>query len=155
RYQHYAPLSTLVHDHLATLLIVGLQAALVVIAWARRLGTLTGTGTGTRWRVALAVGLSTATAATVSPAVSRYLTELIFAAAIQVIAIGNVVLMTLAWPHHETETPPPNPDRAAGLGRVTWIAAGSAFLLSSLLCVFAYERFPHVPDEVVYIYHAR
>ena len=74
RYQHYAALSTLVHDHLTALLIVGLQATLVAIAWVRRLGTRT--PTETRWRVALAVVLSTATAATVSPAVSRYLSEL-------------------------------------------------------------------------------
>lgn len=152
RYQHYATLSVLLHDHLTALVIVGLQAAIVVIAWARRLGSPTGTGAA--WRVALAVVLSTATAATVSPAVSRYLSELIFAAAIQLIAIGNVVLMALAWPQ-ESETPPANPDRATGLGRITWMAAGSAFLLSALLCVFAYERFPHVPDEVVYIHHAR
>jgi hypothetical protein len=153
RYQHYAPLSTLVHDHLVALLIVGLQSSLVLFAWARRLGALTGTGNA--WRVALAIVLSAATAATVSPAVSRYLSELVFAAAIQVIAIGNVVLMALAWPHQEAETDAANPDRASGLGRITWMAAGSAFLLSALLCVFAYERFPHVPDEVVYIYHAR
>ena len=153
RYQHYASLSTLVHDHLPALLIVGLQAALVVIAWVRRLAT--GTGTGARWRVALAVALSAATAATVSPAVSRYLSELLFAAAIQSIAIGNVVLMALAWPHQESDRPPANVDLTAGVGRTTWMAACSAFLLSALLCVFAYERFPHVPDEVVYIYHAR
>jgi hypothetical protein len=125
----------------------------VVLAWIRRLGTLPGMSGA--WRVVLAVALSIATAATVSPEVSRYLSELVFASAIQMIAIGNVALMALAWPHQESDTPSANADRTAGIGRITWIAAGSAFLLSSLLCVFAYERFPHVPDEVVYIHHAR
>lgn len=48
----------------------------------------------------------------------------------------------------------PDADTRAVPGLV-WIAAALATGLAALFAVFAYQRHPHVPDEVVYLLHAR
>ena len=42
-----------------------------------------------------------------------------------------------------------------GLDRFAWCAAGATLVVTVLLALFVYERHPHVPDEVVYLLHAR
>jgi hypothetical protein len=45
--------------------------------------------------------------------------------------------------------------RIWGLDRVATFSACAAFAVSALLCVVAYERHPHVPDEVAYLWNAQ
>jgi 4-amino-4-deoxy-L-arabinose transferase-like glycosyltransferase len=113
------------------------------------------------WRICAALVLSASTAATVSPALSRYAEELAFAAFIQLVAIGAITLMVMTWPSEE------DADRGAAhepgstavpdgsLDALAWTSAGLAFALAATLAWFAYERHPHIPDEVVYLQHAK
>ena len=154
RYQHYAPLGTLVREHPLLLGIVAAQAVLVAAAWLQRIrgGALRGMP---GWRVAAALCLSMATAATVSPALGRYLSELAFAATVQLLAVATVGLMALAWPGTRVGPSVPAPDPRSRLDATTWAAAGVAIVLAATLNVFSYERYPHVPDEVAYLHHAK
>ncbi|HEX2677712.1 MAG TPA: glycosyltransferase family 39 protein [Polyangiales bacterium] len=39
--------------------------------------------------------------------------------------------------------------------RIPIYAAAFSFVASSLLCLFSYQRVPHIPDEIAYLFHAR
>jgi hypothetical protein len=56
-----------------------------------------------------------------------------------------------AWLGPTTDTAATRP----GLDRFAVLAAGWAILLTAVLCIVSYQRHPHVPDEVVYLIHAK
>ncbi len=100
--------------------------------------------------------------ATVSKSPAFYVSELGAATVIQLIAIGNVVAIarsTSAGPAAAwlrglfgplgDGAPARHGDRFA-LVCALWV-----FVAASFLALFAYQRHPHVPDEVVYLLHAR
>ncbi len=161
RYAHYEPLSTIAADHPALLGLLALQAAIVAWTWIGRLRS--GAMSLPRWKpIALALALSTITAATVSPEVRRYLSELSFAIAVQLIAIATVALIALDAPtpreRRARSRQSPEDDLPEDRLRVdgqSWIAAGAAVVIAAALSVFAYDRHPHVPDEVAYLHHAK
>ena len=107
-------------------------------------------------------------AATLSPQVQVYATELVFAAFIQTINLGGIVMMAWAFPRDRLaglngrferlfgkfdstseEREPGFPDRFA-LVIAVWV-----FAVATILTIFVYERQPHVPDEVADLYRAR
>ncbi len=141
-YQHYRP------DGWA-LALFAVQALVVGGALARRWGAVRAwLGRWFRpWQlVALAVFMVLPAAA---PSRDRafYATELLFAALVQLVNLGNVVLAAWAWPAGWNPRLPQGPRPRAAAAWVTGLAA--------LLSWFVYQRHPHVPDEVVYLYHAR
>lgn len=168
-YQHYRPLTSLASTHPWLLVLLGVQTLIVAVALARQLPPLV---RSTRqkfpiWRLVAALALSVCTAATVSPEVSRYAAELGFAIYVQVLAIATIALMALAMPSaalqgaelrlnrilgQPGEEPAGQLDRRDYFG---WIAAGLTTTIAAMLSVLSYGQHPHVPDEVVYLYHAK
>jgi hypothetical protein len=164
RYQHYPPIGTLVRTDPWPLAIVALQGVLVAFAWARwGFKSLSGRISLPRWRIAAALILSLITAATVSPSVMRYLSELAFAATLELVAMANIVLIALAVPISNRGTRASNVEaqavsresQAPRPDRFGWLAAAVATVIAATLNVTSYERHPHVPDEVNYLIHAR
>jgi hypothetical protein len=160
-YQHYRSPGWLAAHQAWLLLFLGLQTVLV-LAGLRGRWRLVWRWLNRHFRwwqlggVALVFVL---TPATVSEDVRFYLTELVFAAFVQSVALGNIVL--LGWSIPEKALPSlrtrlarwfgqtGGPDRFA-LGAALWVTIAAA-----LLSWFSYERHPHIPDEVVYLLHAR
>jgi 4-amino-4-deoxy-L-arabinose transferase-like glycosyltransferase len=164
RYQHYPPIRTLVSAHPGLLAALVLQAAMVTVAVVRRLWPDGRPRVSlSPWRIGAALVLSVSTAATVSPAVARYAEELAFAAFLQLVAIGAITLMAMAWPSEGggvrvLEARKPNSmagDSGGHLDGLAWVSAGLAVALAAALALFAYERHPHIPDEVAYLHHAK
>lgn len=126
-----------------------------IIAWQRR--CLPG------WILALLGIVIVLTSATVSKTPSTYVLELLVATVVQLLAIGNVVV--LAWSAADTPDtlPPWSPERlllpdesgARRIDRFSVLAALWVTVVAALLAVFSYQRHPHVPDELVYLLHAR
>lgn len=166
-YQHYVRLGDLLSPPWAWLAgVVGLQAAFTLLGLRRARHDLAPLLAGLRgWRgIALALGiLLTSAALSRDPGV--YAGELLLATTIQVIHLGTVVMLVLSLPAGQLEAarrwldrllgPTGEEVRPGGPGRLAWILAGGVTLLAGLLAVFAYERHPHVPDEVVYLLQAR
>jgi hypothetical protein len=95
-----------------------------------------------------------------------YALELVLACLFAIIQLGNVGLLVAAIP--DTALPALR-DRldgwlgdgsrllraVAGVDRFAILAAVWVFAATTALSLFSYERHPHVPDEVTYLYHAR
>lgn len=147
---------------------VGLQALIVGAALVRHRAELGRhiTRPGTARIAALATPLMLLAAAKISRPASRSAIEFTVALAIQLVALGNLWLFARSASTHSIErfaawfervfgastTDEPEP---GGADRFAWTLALVSTLLAALLNVFVYERMPHVPDEVVYLFHAR
>jgi 4-amino-4-deoxy-L-arabinose transferase-like glycosyltransferase len=165
-YQHYRPLGEMASRHPWLLAVLGLQALLVAAGLVRYARARARTGRPSV-RVAAALLLSIATAATVSPSVARYLAELAFAASVQLVSIATLFLMVMALPDAALRELSARLDRLIGRhedgraepalppDRFGWVAAAVTLVLAATLNVVSYHRYPHVPDEVVYLHHAR
>ena len=144
----------------AMLVAVGFSAVLpTVVAWLKR--------TFRPWQL---LGMGAAfflTSATVSPEVTRYAAELLFATFVQAVNLANIVLIVWALPEESLvwlkqrfdgwfgNSEAKEAGQSKGLDRPVVLAAVWVTLLASLLGYFSYQRHPHIPDEVVYLYHAR
>ncbi|HEV8613356.1 MAG TPA: glycosyltransferase family 39 protein, partial [Gemmatimonadales bacterium] len=167
-YQHYPPLPRLLHD-VPAVLLAAFTLQSVAVLW----GML-----GARRRLAellrhfsrpalllIALGF-VLTSATLSREPATYAGELGLASFVQLIQLGNILLLagTLSdrWlaavgrlcdrflgPPGIARVEPGGPDHWA------WSLAGAIALLAAGLAFFVYQRHPHVPDEVVYLFHAR
>lgn len=112
----------------------------------------------------LAIALAFARAKIARPP-EAYLGELAFSSASVIVATANLALAARALPSELLarfdalvdrifgtdggETRPAGPDRFA------WILAALVTVICAALAVFVYQRHPHVPDEVSYLFHAR
>ncbi len=116
------------------------------------------------WRLPAAAAAFALTSATVSRAPGAFAAELAMATVLQLAHLGAVVLAALAL----AEPAAQGLGRAcAGLlgaerdgpvrffDRVAVAGAMWTVVVASLLVVFSYERHPHIPDEVVYLLHAK
>jgi len=167
RYQHLAPAWTLLTPpRVIWTCIIMLQGLIVAGGCARNWGRLREwTRELTPWRLTLALLLISVAGATVSADVWRYLSELPIAAAIQIVNVLNIVLATSAIPRGGVDRFTRWTDRLFGTaessaepGGIDRFAVGAAIfttLLAALLSIWSYERHPHVPDEVSYLYQAR
>jgi hypothetical protein len=129
-----------------------------VSAWVRK--ALPG------WRSAAFVAALALVAAKISRPAERSALEFAAATAIHLVALGNfgILALSLARPQLEAcerllerclgprgaGTPQPG-----GLDRFAWTLAALAVVSAAALNVAVYERSPHVPDELVYVLHAR
>lgn len=148
--------------------IIVIQALIVAMGCARNWSRLRHwTRNLTPWRLTLALLLLSVTGATVSAVISRYLSELPIAAAIQVVNVLNIALAASSIPRSSLERFTLWTDRFLGAraaergpepGGIDRFAVGAAIFttfVAAMLSVWSYERHPHVPDEVSYLYQAR
>lgn len=171
RYQHYKSLDEIANDTLGILLLgfLAVQAGLALIglrrsiprlfAWCRQnLRT---------WQILLILSIFIISTTTVSHNIGVYLQEWAFAVFIQTLSLATIVIAALAIPHESAvrlrrrfdglfgdetidgEAEPGRPDRFA------LSAAAFVTIMASALCIYSYERHPHVPDEVAYLMQAR
>ena len=86
-----------------------------------------------------------------------YLLELPLAFGLQLLHLGALVLGVRALPESGPVSPWPRVAPAREEGADPWVVGAAAWvvLVSGLLAVTSYERHPHVPDEVAYLYQAR
>lgn len=121
---------------------------------------------GSRWQRGALALLVLVSAAKISRPLERSALEFAVAAALQLVALANLWLC-VSWASSGSlgrlgamwtrvfgpacdDTPAPG-----GADRFAWTLAIASTLVAALLNVFIYERVPHVPDEVVYLFHAR
>lgn len=166
RYQHLAVGGPLDSLRLVALAIIIAQTLLVALALlphrdaARQLLRQCVSG----WRLPAVAAAMFLVGATVSRDVAFYAAELVASFALVLVNLGTIVLVAasvrgerLDQAQRLTERllgsggPQPGPrlDRFA-LRAALWVA-----LVATGLSLIVYERHPHIPDEIAYIYHAR
>ncbi len=119
------------------------------------------------WRVLALLAALLVASAKISRPAERSVVEFLLATAIELVSAANLALAVRALPEAvlarfdalfdrvlgvERLAGEPHP---GGLDRFALAAAGCALVAAALLNVLVYERHPHVPDEVVYLLHAR
>lgn len=151
-YQHYRPPTGMWGWGAVVLLL--LQAVLVARALSPRMPAVLGwLRTHLTWPArALLFLMFVGTSAVASKEPGVFATEILVSSFLQLVALGNIVLVGYALPVAAERA---TPERSAGGDPVVWAIAGGVFVVSSLLAWFAYERHPHVPDEVAYLLQAR
>ena len=170
RYQHYKPLGRLFSEtHPLILLCLALQTVLVAVQLRSFLPGIRG-WIGQRfkaWQLIGVVLIFFVPSATVSHQVRVYLAELAFAAFIQTVNLTNIALVILELPKEAFpwlkrklvavlgESREEQSEKRKGIERFGILAAVWVIAFSSALSFFVYQRHPHIPDEVVYLYHAR
>ncbi|MBI4589077.1 MAG: glycosyltransferase family 39 protein [Candidatus Rokubacteria bacterium] len=170
RYQHYKPPARLFAEIHPLLLIALVAQTAFVIGGLRRRWPAIRSWTARTFKVWQLLGMGVAfslTSAAVSREIPLYAWDLLFATFIQMVNLGNLIVMALALPGEahgslratiDTLLDPPESSAAPasrGVDRLVLLAAVWVTVLAAGLNVFSYERHPHVPDEVVYLYHAR
>lgn len=162
RYQHYQPLASMLRDHPIWLALLAAQAVAVTLGlWARWAAARAWVGRHLRpWQLVIVAAVFVLTSATVSPRIGRYLSELGFAALVQAVNLGNVVLAVWAIPPTTREAIARRFQRLlerdrGGIDPVTALAAIWVGVVAAMLSWVVYERHPHLQDEVGYLYHAR
>lgn len=105
--------------------------------------------------------------AAASLGISKFITELVLATFIQVVNLGTIILMVCSLPKEKLSLWKQRFDRwfgwstresigkSKGVDRFVLIAVAWVIILSSVLCLLSYQGFPHIPDEVMYLYQAR
>jgi hypothetical protein len=168
-YQHYRPLASLLAEPQPLLALLIAQTVLVAAALWRRRASWTKRLTYLRPpRLVLATLLFVLPSAALSRDPASYLPELCFAALLQAVNLGTIVLAVFAMPEaaliglkQRTDLllrRPADSNRSDGPVRGNRLALVGALwvaLLAGALAWFVYERHPHIPDEVVYLYQAR
>jgi 4-amino-4-deoxy-L-arabinose transferase-like glycosyltransferase len=169
RYQHFTALnaSSLRSDGWAIAIVV-LQMLLVAVAgrrlW-RRSWMWTAQHLGRAALLALLVAAFTAVA--VSRNVQLYSAETILTVVLQLVCLGNILLVVESLPAETmlrfkrgserllgSAPLEPGPD-PGGVDRFALIAAVLVMMVATALNVLIYERHPHIPDEVSYLWQAR
>lgn len=165
-YQRYAPLGDLFGAEGRPWLILLVAQAAVVLFGGRRLWPATW-----RWlrahagipRLALLLAFLVLPAAVIENDAASFAVHLPFAAFVQLFALGAFVLAAKALDRPSAiavgtvieHVLGPRGDVGGGLDRFALKAAGYVLAASTLLGFVAYQWHPHVPDELVYLLHAR
>lgn len=155
-YQHYRLPDQLVTDRPIELILIGIQTVLVLASlrgkwpslfrWVRRLKI---------WQLAAVGAAFFLTSATVSENVRFYAFELVFAAFLQTVNLATIVLFAWSLPAGSLPALARRLDQLLDSRRFVIAAAIWVTAVAALLSYFSYQRHPHIPDEVVYLYHAR
>jgi len=157
-YQHYKPIGRLLADHPLLVSFLAAQTILVVCGLLRGRPALNSIRGGFRWWQLGAVALTFfLTSATVSREVPAYVAELFFAAFVQAVNLGNILVAVWVMPEGALTWLKSKADAlaAARSERLAWAGAVWVAALAAALSFFVYQRHPHVADEVVYLYHAK
>ncbi len=163
-FQHYRPFGFLLATQPWHLAFLTIQFALVTA------GFLPACRPTWRWLRAnfrpwqlIALGMAFGIAsATVSENVGFYARELLFAALLQAVNLANIVLAAVSVPRDALPVIRERLGRwlgddgvRSGWDRFPVLASLWIGTVAGLLGFFVYERHPHIPDEVVYLLHAR
>ncbi len=171
RYQHYKPFDEITSDMMGMVLLAFLvvQALLVLIGLRSSLARITAWCKQNlrTWQLLFIASFFIISTTTVSHSVAVYIREWAFAVFIQTLSLATIILAALAIPQESTikvrrlfsglfgglspdgDAEPGPPDRFA-LSIATFVT-----ILAAILCIYSYERHPHVPDEVAYLTQAR
>lgn len=163
-YQHYASAAGMA-ERPGLMLALAVQAGLVTLG-GRRLWPRARTWLRRRWNAPQLLGMGAVLVAS-SAALSRepgtYVLELALASLVQLLTLATVALAVTSVPADVLARVGAGLDRVAGperrVGAVTFdrFSIATALLVtivSAALSIFAYDRHPHVPDEVSYLLHA-
>ena len=175
-YQHYLTAWELFDaEPVATSLIVG-QAIVAGIGLRRSWSSMRAWLSGTYgvWRLAIVAAVFVLTSATLSKDPLVYGGELVLASVLQAIALATIINLAASVPASSLsafgarfrELFPANvrsraasasthDDDVVRLDRFAVLAAVWVVVVCAVLAVYSYQRHPHVPDEVSYIYQAR
>lgn len=170
RYQHFEPSTVLLSaPNVPLLMFLAVQTSLVFIGVKRRLPIIRSwIGDNFRaWQV-LGFGLICFLAsAAVQRDVPFYFEDLFFSTVVQIVNLGNIVLVVWALPEDflvrlrksiERWIGPASHDltrATVGIDRFALVVGGWVSLLAAVLSVVVYQQHPHITDEVAYLYHAR
>jgi len=177
RYQHYKPLNLLAETDPLLLLFLAMQTMFVIIGLKNRWSEIRAwlSHTVKTWKLLMLGLVFILSSAAVQREIPLYLSDLFIAALVQTVSLINIVLIAWTFPEEmlsrlkqrldrlfrTTEKEPSFNLEKEGAGkpkileRFAVFAAIWVLFLAAVLNVFSYERHPHVPDEVVYLYHAR
>lgn len=165
-YQHFKPLKDI---HPILLIYLAVQTVFVVAGFRARWAKMR-VWLGRHFKLwqLLGVGLVFFLySATMSSNITVYLTELFFAAFVQAVNLGNIVLVVWALPTEAIVYLKQKLDKIFGQSqngeagipkkwdRFALCAAIWVTVFAGILCVVSYEKHPHIPDEISYIYQAR
>ena len=165
-YQHYLGWDELLGGtHRLLLALLGLQAVCVVLGiWGRRPAISSWLRLNFRpWGLVAIGAVFGLSAAAVSRDVPFYVAELVWAAFLQTVNLGNIVLVAWSFPSEVLPNWKARWDRlfgsarwqGFGIDRVALWAAAWVLVCAALLSTVSYQRFPHLADEVVALYQAR
>jgi hypothetical protein len=168
-YQHFvAPADLFDGSNALWAVIVALQIVAVALALPGALRSLFAklSARPASWRIALVLAIVFAAGAAPSRDIAFFATELVLAFVVQVTAIGNLLVLMMALPDAAAEGTAArlagvfrSGDDAASsfwrIDRFVLFAAFWAVAVTALLGFFVYQWHPHVPDEVVYLLHAK
>ncbi len=168
RYQHYMTLDGLRSgSHRLFLVWLAFQLCLVAVGFGRVAPAVRTWlhQTFTRWQLVGAVIVVTVSSAVVSRDVARSAVEVLVATFVQAIHLGTIVLAVTSLPLNTLQvwtarldallTGATGDPREPHLDRFAMAAAAWVLIVTALLATFSYQRHPHIPDEVTYVYHAR
>jgi 4-amino-4-deoxy-L-arabinose transferase-like glycosyltransferase len=168
RYQHYPPLHRLLSDvHPAAVAVFTLQALAVALGLVRTrpaLASMLRRIPG--WQLLFIGAVFLLTSATLSKSPADYAGELLFASLVQLVHLGNVLLIFAQLPDTWLDRidrlaarvlGPRGEETASqsGTDRFAWIPAIWVTAVAAILVLTSYQSHPHVPDEVVYLLHAQ
>lgn len=164
-YQHLATWRELLSGRYLPFLAVVLIQGLAVL-WGLRphlRGMAAFARTFASWQLWLIAAVFVLSSATLSRSPTNYGIELLLATFLQLVALGNVVVMVLRlrpnaaeYLSNQLRRLAAAPDRSKPhVDRYALCAALFVIVAAALLSYFAYERHPHIPDEVIYLFHAR
>jgi hypothetical protein len=169
-YQHYA-VDALLTTTLRRIAVAVLVLQAIAVLWSMR-GVWSDIVRWVRSRLSLAITLVALAAlgllsAAPSLQVSLYARELVFAFAIQLLALANVILLVRSASPRALEGWRLFQERLLGregedvpipgsfFDRTAVLAAGWTLGVTLFLAIVVYQRIPHLPDEIVYELQAR
>ena len=168
-YQHYMPPGVLVEGKPWALIVIAIQAVLVGFGIARRWSLIWRwiTSSFRFWQLVVLFLVVMLSSAALSPNIGVYLAELVFASFLTLLNLANLVLIVWALPDDVLSAVQQfikkvfgyvgtgDDESTRGLDRTALLGALWVFIISALLSLFVYQRHPHVPDEVLYLFQAR
>ncbi len=166
-YQHFLPLEGASAFQLFARVVLVAQATLVVAALvAHRAGvTRIALAMLPGWRLPVVVVTLVLTSATVAREPAAYALELVLASIVQLVQLCTIALAVAALPPATAAAVERRFDAMLGarasaaepgsIDRFVLLAALWTVVVAYLLAVLSYQRHPHVPDEVSYLFHAR
>jgi hypothetical protein len=107
------------------------------------------------WRVAAALAACSLAGVSVSRDIHFFAAELVFAAAIQLVNLGNILLAVGSLPEGTARALHQSLERVLRTRRLEWMAAVWVTAVSAVLAGLVYQAHPHLADEVAYLYNAR
>jgi hypothetical protein len=170
RYQHYKTIQSLITEtHPLLLIYLTIQSGCVFVGLMSRWSLIRAwLGRNLKiWQISGIFLVFFICSATVSRDISRYIIELFWASFIQAVNIGCLLLMVwnlpdevmLSWKKRLdnifTKNIKNKSDKKINLDRFAFGAALWVLFLTIIINLFSYERYPHVPDEALYLFQAR